>query len=288
MSRPFAIVDVFSESPLAGNQLAVIFDADDLADSEMLALAREFGYSETTFVCKPTDGSDWRVRIWTPFEEVPIAGHPLVGTALALHSRGMAGDRLHLETLHGQVPIEIDAERTAWMTQSTVEFGPEHGDPARLAAALSLDPSDLRDDLPCQDVSTGHGQVIVPIRSLEAIRRARPNRELWEGALEGFEPFIYCFTEETEDAEASAHCRLFAPLDIESGEDAASGGSAGPLACYLRRYAPERHGDELFSLEQGIEMGRPSRLRVRLGADGVRPLVGGQAAEVARGELLAP
>jgi trans-2,3-dihydro-3-hydroxyanthranilate isomerase len=283
----FHIVDVFADRPFSGNQLAVVLDAGGLSDTDMRQVAGEFGFSETIFISDSTlPGCDSRVRIWTPWEEVPVAGHPLVGAALVLHQTGRIGGEASLESAVGPISIDVDAEGFAWMTQPPGEFGAIHQDPASLAAALSLDRSDIRRDLPVQVVSTGHEFVIAPIGSLRAMREVRVRLDAWDSALMGFPPFVYCFSVETEGTGVTAHCRLLAPHDIASGEDAASGSAAGGLGCYLWRYVdgrPSRPVDYLF--EQGIEMGRPSRLRVAVPADGRQPRVGGQAAFVANGHL---
>lgn len=289
-SFPFALVDVFAAHAFAGNQLPVVLEADALGDRQMHDIAREFELSETSFVLRSQDPScDWRVRFWTPYEEVPVAGHPLVGTALVLLERGRVGKQMVLETGAGTVAIEVDAEGVAWIAQPPAEFGRVHGDPAALAAALSLESGDLRSDLPAQVVSCGHEFLLVPVASLEAMRRLRADPGAWRAAFAGFPDFAFCFSEEAEGEGMSAHCRLLAPNDIASGEDAASGSAAAPLAVYLWEHLRNRSpGEHEFAFEQGIEMGRPSELMVRL-ADHARTLiVGGRASFVASGEIAVP
>lgn len=287
---PFTLVDVFAARPFAGNQLPVVLEADALGDEQMHTIAREFELSETSFVLHSGDPDcDWRVRIWTPYEEVPVAGHPLVGTALVLADLGRAANEMVLETGAGAVEIEVDSEEVAWLSQPPAEFGPVHGDRAALAAALSLEPGDLREDLPAQVVSCGHEFLLVPVASLEATQRVRADRGAWEGAFAGFPDFAYCFSEEAEGEGMAAHCRLLAPNDIASGEDAASGSAAAPLAVYLWQHLRGRPaGSHEFAFEQGIEMGRPSELRVRLADDAQTLSVGGHASFVATGEISVP
>jgi trans-2,3-dihydro-3-hydroxyanthranilate isomerase len=287
---PFTLVDVFAARPFAGNQLPVVLEADALGDEEMHSIAREFELSETSFVLDSGDPScDWRVRIWTPYEEVPVAGHPLVGTALVLADLGRVANQMALETGVGPVGIEVDSKEVAWLNQPPAEFGPVHDDRAALAAALSLEPGDLRQDLPAQVVSCGHEFLLVPVASLEAMGRLRADRGAWEDAFEGFPDFAYCFSEQAEGDGLAAHCRLLAPYDIASGEDAASGSAAAPLAVYLWRHllgCPA--GGHEFAFEQGMEMGRASELWVRLADDAQTLTVGGRASLVATGEISVP
>ena len=290
MIHEFKIVDVFTDRPFAGNQLAVVLDAGGVSDARMQEVAREFGFSETTFVSRSERaGCDWRVRIFTPTLELPMAGHPVVGTALVLHAQGLVPERTVFELGVGPVPVEVDAQGLAWMTQPAAQLGRIHERTDRLAAALSVAPGDIRTDLPARVVSTGNAFLMVPIASLDAMRRLKPRLDEWAQALEGFEmlPF-YCFSEEVEEPGASAHCRMFGgPLGMY--EDAATGSAAGPLGCYLWAHLhgqPHRRLD--FTLEQGYEMGRPSRIRVWVPEDGRQPRVGGQAALVAEGRIDLP
>jgi trans-2,3-dihydro-3-hydroxyanthranilate isomerase len=286
----FKIVDVFTDRPFAGNQLAVVLDAGGVPEARMQEVAREFGFSETTFVSRSDSaGCDWRVRIFTPTLELPMAGHPVVGTALVLHTKGLVGERTVFELGVGPVAVEIDAQGLAWMTQPAARLGRIHEQPEMLAAALSVAPDDIRRDLPARVVSTGNEFLMVPIASLEAMRRLRARPEEWPRALPGWEPLpFYCFSEEVEEPGASAHCRMFGgPFGI--AEDAATGSAAGPLGCYLWAHVhgqPRRRLD--FTFEQGFEMGRPSRIRVWVPEDGQQPRVGGQAALVAEGRIDLP
>jgi trans-2,3-dihydro-3-hydroxyanthranilate isomerase len=186
------------------------------------------------------------------------------------------------------VPVELDGDGFAWMTQPAAEFGLVHDDTERVAEALSLAPADLRRDLPARVVSTGNAFLIVPVASLDAMRRIRPRIELWDEAVASTGAHgAYCFSQEVEEAGASAHCRMLAPGAI--GEDAATGSAAGPLGCYLWAHVHGQPHSRLdFVFEQGIEMRRPSRIRVWVPEDGRQPRVGGQAAFVAEGRLDLP
>src|SRR5579859_1572887 len=162
--RAFRIVDVFTDRPLAGNQLAVVLDGDGMDPATMQAIAREFNFSETTFVTAAgVEGCDRAVRIFTPTRELPVAGHPIVGTALVLHDEGMVGTRMVLELGIGPTPVEIDAGNQAWMTFPPATFGTGRLDPTRLASAVTLANEDVRADLPAQVVSCGNEFVFLPL-----------------------------------------------------------------------------------------------------------------------------
>jgi trans-2,3-dihydro-3-hydroxyanthranilate isomerase len=283
----FHIVDVFTDRPLTGNQLAVVLDADPLSEPQMQAIAREFGFSETTFVLRPDErGTDCRVRIFTPSRELPMAGHPVVGTTLVLQRAGRIGDDAVLGLGVGPTPVEIDRAGLAWMTQPKARFGPIVANRAALAAALGLEESDLRSDLPLRPVSTGNEFLMVPVVSLEAMRRLAPDAGSLPAVMPSTpHPAVYCFCFETEQPGVDVHCRMFAP-SFGIFEDPATGSAAGPLGVYLWSHVHGEQSEWLqLVLEQGVEMGRPSLIRVRVPPDGSGPRVGGAAAFVASGEL---
>jgi trans-2,3-dihydro-3-hydroxyanthranilate isomerase len=277
MGWRFRIVDVFTDRPLAGNQLAVVLDAEGLDQESMQAIAREFNFSETTFVTPSQQPEcEWRVRIFTPFVELQMAGHPTVGTAVVLRQQGMAGDELTLELGVGPTPVAFGRDGLAWMTQPEARFLATVDDRTLLASALSLSPDDLRGDLPAQVVSCGNEFLFVPLSSLEALGRARPNMELWERAMAGIQRGgIYPFV---ETSRGRVRARMFAPT-MGVPEDPATGSGAGPLGAYFARHL----GATSLLIEQGVEMGRPSLLHVD--ASNSRPRVGGSAVCVAAGEL---
>ncbi|HEX4216669.1 MAG TPA: PhzF family phenazine biosynthesis protein [Candidatus Dormibacteraeota bacterium] len=278
MGRPFAIVDVFTDRPLAGNQLAVVLEAEDLDDASMQAIALEFGFSETTFLQPATvPGCDLRVRIFTPSRELPMAGHPVVGTASLLRERGMASGDLVLELGVGPTAVAFDAEGRAWMTQPEARFGDPVPAGAPLAGALGLAVEDLDGTLPTQAVSCGNEFLLVPLRSEAALARARPDPGRWQPVAAASEhAAAYLFTlPETGRARA----RMFILSDPGLAEDAATGSAAGPLGAYAARHL----GQSALIVDQGVEMGRPSRIHVD--ASSARPRVGGTAVTVARGEL---
>ena len=293
MRYAFRLVDVFTDRPLAGNQLAVVLDAEGLSDERMQAVAREFNFSETTFVTPSSaDGCDWRVRIFTPSRELPMAGHPTIGTGVVLEAMGRARERTVFELGVGPTPVRVSPGR-AEMDQRPPTFGQEHPDPAALAAAISAEPEDLTGTgLPAQAVSTGLFHLMVPVRSLDAVRRLRPRADLFEAAMVGFEGMaIYAFAREGVLPGTDAHCRMFA-INLGIVEDPATGSAAGPLAAYLAvRAAPAGDGPRRFRFEQGFEMGRESILEaaVDVSAGEVTAVrVGGSARIVGQGWLDLP
>jgi trans-2,3-dihydro-3-hydroxyanthranilate isomerase len=297
----FVQLDVFTDHVFGGNQLAVFPQAMGLSDAEMQAIAREMNYSETTFILPATDPTaDCRVRIFTPAAELPIAGHPVIGTAIALAHEGRltsgadAVARVGMELAVGTLPIEVQLAdgraHFAWMSQPVPSFAPWQGDTAALAAALGLRREDLDEDaFPIERGSAGVPFLYIPIRSLDAIGRANPASELLPVLAAGDGHGAYLFTIMPEGA-TMAHIRMFAPV-LGIVEDAATGVAAGPFGAYLLRHghiAPGPDGIARARLEQGVEMGRPSRLDVEVA--GAREMiqsvrVGGQAVFVAAGEL---
>jgi trans-2,3-dihydro-3-hydroxyanthranilate isomerase len=288
----FRLVDVFTEKPLTGNQLAVVLDAEGIDEQRMQAIAREFNFSETTFVtASETAGCDWRVRIFTPSVEMPFAGHPTVGTAVVLESL----DRISGTTVFGlgvgPTPVRV---RPGWaeMDQRPPVFGPEHPDVATLAAVLGAEPEDIAGSgLAPEVVSTGLPYLVVPVRSLGAVRRLRPRLDLWETARAGFERVgVYAFARESVHRGADAHCRMFAA--DRAAEDAATGSAAGPLACFLALRADgAQEGTRRYRLEQGFELGRESLLEASVDLSGgtvTAVRVGGGARIVAEGWLDVP
>lgn len=260
MTTEFLLCDVFADRPFAGNPLAV-FVGDRVREEAMPLLAREFGWSEITFVESADDGNPPLIRIWTPTGELPFAGHPTVGTCVVLAaigriSPGRTTVRLGIGNVEVEVSLLSSSVGEATMTQREPRFGAVLDDRQQLAGALDLDEVELTPDLPAQVVSTGLPHLLIPIRSIEGLTRAQ--------ALPALEPILadldlhwaYLFTTDTPGTSAAARARLIAP----GNEDAATGSAAGPLGAYLVRYGLHRAGT--MEIEQGIEIGRPSRIRV--------------------------
>ncbi|WP_439028266.1 PhzF family phenazine biosynthesis protein [Haloarchaeobius sp. DT45] len=290
MPHEFHIVDVFATERYAGNQLAVVTDAGDLTDETMQAIAREFGYSETTFVEGRDDGG-WHVRIFTPAEEIPFAGHPTLGTAWVIREHLASGhpDPVVLHLGVGDVPVRVE-DGTLWMTQQAPTFGREFGrDEA--AGTLGLDPASMRDDLPVQAVSTGLPTIVVPLRDRAALETIEVDRPAYDRLTADHDAKnVLAFCPEPRDEAHDYAARVFAPY-YDVPEDPATGSSNGCLAGYLARHV----GPVDAVVEQGYEMGRPSllELRAREGGDGdadentdeVHVEVGGDVVHVADGTL---
>jgi trans-2,3-dihydro-3-hydroxyanthranilate isomerase len=278
--RSFVIVDVFAETPFAGNQLAVFTDAAGLSDEQMQRAANEIGYSETTFMLPPeSPETDLRLRIFTPKVELPFAGHPCVGSGFVATLRGVvpcAPQVVRLGT--GVGPIEVradvasDRHGTALMSQPFPELLEERTDAATVAlasGAVGIEPSSITvDRSPIAVMTNGLAMAVVPVDSLAALAGLDPNpRDVARlGESLGVNTILYFTTETVRDG-SSAHCRVYAP-GAGVGEDPATGSAAGPFGVYLSRYGLVA-SDEMAN-EQGFEMGRPSLLRVSLGrgADG--------------------
>lgn len=252
--------------------------ADGLPDAVMLAFAGETRLSETTFVQAASEpGADYRNRIWTPGEELPFAGHPSLGTAVAVARwRGAAEASYTQQTGAGLQPVEVRRSRTAgepggedwelWsasMLQAPTEWGAEL-DPAAAMAAHGLEPADAHPDWPPQVVSTGVPHVIVPLAGSGALGRARPDYPAIDELLapSGAITAYLCWIDPGSEA---ARARAFSRI-VELGEDPATGSAAGPLCAY----AAARDGRERLTVSQGVEMGRPSTLEAEVEGELVR------------------
>jgi len=284
MTHRIAWLDVFAERPLAGNGLAVVDDADGVSEETMLALAKETRLSETTFVqSTETEGADYRNRIWDPHEELPFAGHPSLGTAVAVARwRGMEEASFVQETGAGLQPIEVRKENGSWsasMLQNEAEFGPEL-DRDAVMTAVGLRAEDAHPELPPQVVSTGMAHVMAPVAEHEALSRALPD---YSTIYELSEPHgsIVIYVAWIDSQGEAVRARSFTRT-AEMGEDPATGSAAGPLCAYLH----QRTGKERLSIRQGEEMGRPSVLEVEM-ADG-RPRVSGGVIPLIDGEVSLP
>jgi trans-2,3-dihydro-3-hydroxyanthranilate isomerase len=283
----FYIVDVFAEEKYAGNQLAVVRGGFDLADEALEKIALEMNYSEITFVLsdEEVDGG-YDVRIFTPGGEVPFAGHPTLGTAYVIRHEILAepADRVTLNLKAGRIPVTFG--EVLWMRQLPPTFGSKlDRDPA--ARALNLEPTDLDDRFPVQEVSTGLPAIIVPLRDLDALGRCKVDWDRYvELAGPGKNLYVFC-PEPHDDGPGDLSARMFAN-DLGVPEDPATGSAAGCLAAYLveHRYFGTDYID--VRVEQGYEIRRPSLLYLRAQKEGDETSVhvGGKVQMVARGELV--
>lgn len=280
--REFEIVDVFATGKYTGNQLAVVRDAADATDDEMLSVAKEFGYSETTFV--ESEGEEPRVRIFTPAEEVDFAGHPTLGTAAVL-----LGDEeeVTLDLNVGSVPVREEGD-ALWMEQKAPDFGDER-DVEAVADVLGIDAAELNDDYPVQEVSTGLPAVIVPLESLDALRRVSLDRDAYEDFVaESDAKVVHAFAPETYEDANDLNARMFAPY-YGVPEDPATGSANGCLGAYLVEHGYFGSSEVDVRVEQGYEIERPSLVRVRARKSEDRSIdvrVGGKVERVAEGELI--
>jgi trans-2,3-dihydro-3-hydroxyanthranilate isomerase len=295
----YRIVDVFTDRMFGGNPLAVVLDGRGVTDKEMQALAQEMNLSETTFVLPPDDpANDFRVRIFTPGRELPMAGHPTIGTAFVLAREKMVpagGDTLtiRLEEKVGLIPVRLEmkdgAPNKIWMTQPRPTFGPVFPNAVAVSEMLGIDPADIRSELPIEVVSCGMPFLFVPVRDLATMRRLNFNKDL---SLRTLGPLgvqeVFVFAMEVENAGSTVHSRMFAP-ELGIPEDPATGGASGPLGSYLVRYGlvPAKPKASIVS-EQGIEMGRPSFIHIEITQEAneiTDVKVGGQTVFVGGGEI---
>jgi trans-2,3-dihydro-3-hydroxyanthranilate isomerase len=293
-THSFTIVDVFAEKKYAGNQLAVFKDAGHLSDDEMQLFAKEMNYSETTFILsdrKRKGGYD--VRIFTPAQEIPFAGHPTLGTAFVIQQEIIREpvEKVILNLPVGQIPVALSFSKgevdDLWMEQKHPEFGSEL-DKAEVARSLSIEEADIENRFPVQEVSTGLPFMIVPLKTLEAVKRARVNRAVFFGLIaktKAKAPLIFC--PETYDPKNDLNCRVFVDY-YDIPEDPATGSANGCLAGYLVKH--RYFGDEPINVrvEQGYEIGRPSLLYLKAegNADAIDVLVGGKVFKIAEGEFV--
>ena len=294
-------LDVFTEQPLEGNQLAVFTDGAGVDAKVMQRIAREMAFPESTFLLPKEDPTtDVRMRIFTPSRELPMAGHPTVGSTFALAHTGVIkpGQERFVFGL-GVGPTRVDLDWTgerlafAWMYQQRPTFGDPIGDAGGLAAALGLEPSSMLSALPVQVVSCGLPFLMVPIATADAVDSAEVDAARLKAVeralgLDGVGFFV--FSPSVADGSASAHSRMFAP-DFGMLEDPATGAASGPLGCYLVHHGvvPEALAGKIVS-NQGVRMGRPSQIHIAIGLDGkeiVEVKVGGKAVVLGEGTLSA-
>jgi trans-2,3-dihydro-3-hydroxyanthranilate isomerase len=288
-------LDVFTATPFEGNQLAVFPEPGSLSAEQMQTITREMNFSECTFILPREGTGDVRMRIFTPGEELPMAGHPTIGSTFALAIEGTIArgrTRFVFELGVGPTPVEMEWDTNglsfAWMTQQLPDFGPTVEDRAAVAAALGVEGRDLASGLPVQMVSCGVPYLIVALGSRRAVDGVQVDRRALARALAAAgiaETPVFVFAQE---ADATAYSRMLAP-GFGIGEDPATGSAAGPLGCYLLRHgAVTADAARAFLSLQGVAMKRPSRLHISIDSDSglvTRVRVGGQAVLVGRGSL---
>lgn len=300
LTRRFALLDVFAKTPLEGNQLAVVLDSEGLSGERMLAITREFNLAETVFVLPPErPGHRAHLRIFCPAYEMPFAGHPTVGTAvlLALETFGAdaagqdavfvveekVGDIRCVVALHsGKAGHAIfDIPRQSEKVEAEI-------DDAVLAAMLGLEPSQLGCENHRPSVySAGVPYLLVPVRDLAAITRARPVIQNWKNALPEGVGSVYLYTRETSTNDHQFHARMFW-LGEGIIEDPATGSAAAAFAGAIAAFDQLPSGTHRFVIEQGFEMKRPSLISLEVDIENHTlhaSRIGGDAVLIARGTL---
>lgn len=270
-------LDVFTKSPLSGNQLAVFHEPPVWSDSMMQSIAREMGFSETTFMYPPVaTGSLAQIRIFTPGGELPMAGHPTIGTTFALAALGRIpyGTRnVTFDLGVGPIPIDLEwnetdkAPRFAWMTQPLPNFGTVFENREEVARSLGLETTDLASKLPVQIVSCGVPFAYIPLASSHAVDRAVVDRPVWQKACSANgvdEHKIFVFSvEDTAIQKVRLYSRMFAPL-IGIPEDPGTGGASGPLGSYLVKHGVVSGDVCEFLSHQGAKMQRACEISIRI------------------------
>jgi trans-2,3-dihydro-3-hydroxyanthranilate isomerase len=291
---PFMQVDAFTDRALGGNPCAIVFEADDLDNGTRQAIAREMNLSETAFVQRSATG-DVGARYFTPSEEIPLAGHPTIATIFALVESGrleLAGEdtRIMLELKVGLIPIDIHARdgtvSQVVMSQKKPQFLTTYS-PAQILPAFGLTPDDALPGFPIQTVSTGTPQLMIPVQSLESLRRIQLNLPLYADLRthgDWFSPHLFVTTGTTPTGDTFA--RHFG-LPPDTMEDPFTGSATGGMAAYLWHYG--LIDSPTFTAEQGHWMGRPGQGQVEVVGtreDIETVKVGGGAVTVLRGELV--
>lgn len=289
----FYLVDVFAEEKYAGNQLSVIRNASALSSDQMQRIANEMHFSETTFILSDKEhNGGYDVRIFTPAREMPFAGHPTLGTAYVIR-QNIAERTINKVVLNlkvGQIPVTFEKDREGqeilWMKQIPPIFG-KIFDAEQVSKVLGLDANEIDSKFPIQEVSTGVPFVIVPLKTLDAVKRVRIDKDKHSQLTKETQAEILVFCPETYNKENNLNVRVFVDL-FGIPEDPATGSANGCLAGYLSRH--HYFGDRAVNarVEQGYEIGRPSLLHLKAeNREGVIHVsVGGKVVMVARGELV--
>ncbi len=291
MKRRIYQLDVFTKKPYAGNPLAVITDGDDLSSRQMQAVAREMNLAETVFVQRPTNNRALaRLRIFTTTRELPLAGHPVIGTWYHLSELGVGPAaegpvQIQQQTGAGILPVEITFHdgrpARVTMTQKDAKFKSVKISREKIASALGLKSSDIDSRLALESVSTGIFNLMVPLRNRGTLGKIRSNpRELFH-LLNGNSTMAYCFA---LGSRGRGFARGMLPWEIF--EDPATGSAGGSLGAYLVKHGKLKAGEEL-SITQGVEMGRPSDIRVQVADRKGRlvPHVSGSAVRILEGQI---
>ncbi|WP_062238453.1 PhzF family phenazine biosynthesis protein [Fictibacillus sp. FJAT-27399] len=298
----YTLVDVFTDKPFSGNQLAVFLDDTGLTTEMMQKIARELNLSETVFVQSPSNpANDKKLRIFTPDVELPMAGHPTLGAGYVMAHKGLleaseGKNEWIFEEGVGDIPVTVYMENgrvlNVEMNQPMPLFGEYFEDRALAAKLLSLSPEDVTGELPIRTVSTAVPFLFIPVRSLDAMKRINFRTDIWEKyfSQNPSTKHIFAFTAETEMKDSTVHSRMFAPA-MGISEDPATGAASGPLGAYIVEHtdiAQNQQGVYRIRSEQGFEMGRPSiiDITIRKEKEYEEVKIGGCSVIMGSGELL--
>lgn len=256
-------INAFAKTKNGGNPAGVVLDADKLSANDMKKIARVIGFSETAFVMK-SDGADFKVRFFTPNEEVDLCGHATIATFSVLLKKQSINPGVYTqETKAGILAVEVNGDGSVMMTQSNPSFY-ERIDIKELADTLNIRSEDLNTELPCQIVSTGLKDILIPIKNIEILDSIKPDFEKVTQISRKYNVVGYhMFTIDSLD-NSNAYCRNLAPL-YGIDEESATGTSSGALACYLYKYGIlDLLQCDSINFKQGYSMNRPSEINVRL------------------------
>lgn len=295
MKKPiFYIVDVFTEEKFSGNQLAVFSYFDEFSDNEMQKIAKEMNYSETTFILSnKNQNNTYDVRIFTPKKEIPFAGHPTLGTAYVIQQEIIKKpvNTIVLNLKSGKIPVFFPTTRKEpdilWMKQLQPIFGKEF-DPKLISEILNLDLNDIDIRFPIQIVSTGLPTIIVPLKTLDAIKRVKLSNKKYFQLINSIDAkTILVFCPETYKKENCLNTRFFAPY-LGIPEDPATGSANGCLAGYLVKHNYFEKDKINIRVEQGYEIGRPSLLYLKANKKDkeIDVFVGGNVIIIAKGNII--
>jgi trans-2,3-dihydro-3-hydroxyanthranilate isomerase len=295
MNYPFYIVDVFAVDQYTGNQLAVFTNAEQLSDHKMQEIAKEINFSETTFIdASPETENCYNVRIFTPKQELPFAGHPTLGTAYIIRESVISQqekinlNQITLNLKAGKIPVKWEntpqGEEVLWMQQNQPQFG-QTISPETMASVLNISPEAIHPNFPIQEVSTGVYFLIVPVASLETLKNIKVNLDAYYQLINSLQAkSILVFSPETYGSENDVCVRVFADY-LGIPEDPATGSANGCLAGYLVENNVFPSGGETLQVrvEQGYEINRPSLLLLKANQNKIE--VGGQVKTIAHGHF---
>jgi PhzF family phenazine biosynthesis protein len=264
--------DAFSDIPNLGNPAGVVFNGEHLNDDELQRVAKKVGFNETAFPLA-SEKADLRIRFFTPGHEINLCGHATMATIFALKTRGLLGDKTEftIETKAGVLPIRVHSEKGLYITmrQAAPEFREFNGSLMELAHSMGINEVDIETELPTIYGSTGTWTLLIPIKSLAAFNKMKPNNELFPGILQevpGASLLPFCL--ETLDYHAHMHARHFSSPYSGTVEDPVTGTASGVMGAYYARFIDKRSESPLSLLiEQGQEVHRDGRVRVTVSGD---------------------